>query len=283
MQTINQLKQELKKQNEKVIKIDNKIQLEYNKIFDDIKDINELIKNVDSLENYDYMSCNDIDGVDYVYDISHIRGLFKEDELKYLEEYLDNSETCSSVSGLYSSSPIVVSSSAEEIFMLNDRGTKKVITPMNRDVTYYLNDHHAFLIAEEWREDNGIYCGLFVVNDYDNTCEHYNYSLLENNIMAYCEKDKNEKLQSLLDYYLIQDDNAVLDEEFGPYWQLLDSSYVVGKDNKSVEITYNILLEELSDFTEYGLKEITDKYQLEILTDDNSNMARLTKTVKVKF
>jgi len=285
-----QLKELRQKKQSELGKIDDDIQAQYNIVFDDHVELKKVLNNIESLQNYDYMTCNSIDGVDYHYQIDHITSKLNEDELKGLEGYIENNfdDYC----GIYfkylnTDYPCLITSSAEEIFMLDDRYGKCIIVP-NRNRIAYQDDHHAFLLAEKWRLEQGIYCGLFVVNNYDDTCEHYDYSIFEKQIMA-SELSDNEaikRIDTLLEYYYIQGDFSILDEIVGPYFELKDSTYEIKYNAETkknyVLIKYKVLLEDVEDFTENYLTELKDKYFFDD-TENKDNEATLVITKKVEF
>lgn len=250
---LQELKKQLSNAEGAVNDIECKIQVEYDKKFENWEELTTLLGNVEDLNNYSYIRCGELQNeVEYIFDASDIVDELESNELKYLDEYI----SCNFPYWLDIKEKHIVSSDVECNFILNNRDGENVLTA-NGDFIKYYSDFHAFLITEKSREESGVFGSLYVV-DYYGGCKIYETDHTEKAIMRYCGEDKIEKINILLDYFNNNSMYITIDKTIEDFfideYNLYDSD-ITNNNNKQVIITYKVDI-DVDEYTDSYLQDI---------------------------
>jgi hypothetical protein len=188
----------------------------YEIIKEEIAKDSYFLKQVKKLENgeYDYLSSNELQGVDYrvefkIQELQEIKDAPKDLVVDALEALLD--EYCFHYNKREEE---ISSSSGEEIFISTH--DKMIFFPDKTKPIKMKDDFHAWLVIEEWMEDKGCYPGVFSQDYYGNTDEWKFDEKYGDNF----PDDSKTKISMLRDYISIYEMQSALDE--GYRYQLSD-------------------------------------------------------------
>lgn len=175
-------------------------------VLDKIKD-HEIVKDTLKKLNdgkYDYLSSNDMNGVDHRVEIDKNRLLLSLGETRDLTKYLDKAleDIFSDYYYNESESEIVVSS-CDEIFLFTHSET--ILVPGGLRDDKYTCDFHAWLIVESYMLANGYYPGVYSSN-YHGFVDVYKFDKNYNESFPQDEKERKDKIDFYLSLFKFQND-----------------------------------------------------------------------------
>jgi len=177
----------------------------------DLIESNPIFKNeVKRLElgEYDYLQANELQGVDYIVSFD-LKDLHLPEDLDedLIEEAIDSlcDDHCIHFNKEYKHLSM---SSGEEVFI----GThdKTIFFPDKTPSVKMQDDFHAWLVIEEWMEENGIFPGVFTQDYYGNVDEYKFDSKYGENF----PDNSKAKLSLIRDYLSIYAVKLALDEGY---------------------------------------------------------------------
>jgi len=264
-----------------VVNIEKKMQAQHNVLFDNNKQLQQLLTNVENFENYDYIRCGEFNNeVDYIYDASVVLKDLNNREKEFLSEYISDAFPCY----LNLKEENIVGSDIECNFITDSHDGHNVITADGKFHKYY-SEFHAFLLIEKSMEELGCFGGVYNVDYYGN-CEPFKGTNVTQMIARYSGKDKIEKIDTLIDYCEAMQDNLYLTIDKSIEDLFIDSDdlhdFHMTNTNDSITITYELNVYEIDDYAEDYLKDLK-KFGVEFSNiDDDSVRMIVKKTIDFK-
>jgi hypothetical protein len=215
--------------------------------------LKEIIKKVNNFD-YDYLSSNDISGVDcrVSFDLKDL-GLSELDE-DYVKEALENYLEDESCLYLNWNDKEIYTSTSDEIW-LNTHDKNIFFPEGNNKNDKYVDDFHAWLLAEEYMESKGYFPGIYT-QDYWGNVDEFKESFKE-----FFPDESKAKIKKLDDYLDLYKTKSALDEGY----------------------RYNIndLPESIFDCFSKEIKDINFNNPVEVISIDEIEAGKVTLTISM--